>query len=343
MSYEVTIGIPVYNAEKYIRETMDAALAQTFPSIEFLILDDCGTDSSMDIINDYRLHHERGKDIRIIRQPNNKGIGAARNRLLDEAIGTWLYFLDADDLLPANAIELLATAGKAKNAEVIMGSHERLDLYGGRHDHSIVRYVPDACVMRGDELAVYTFSRYGAVGANVWNMLIRLDFVRNYRLRFLNTNYWEDMVFKMEMVTYTKCAVLLPDITYTYICRENTLSNFQRRKQIGKDEILCNAASVATLMRNWQRLLAKKYFHDWFNTILMTEFYVACNAIRDKERIIPPLSDEELRTIVRMPLTFPQTLRYAGLRNLLFSLLGWMPPALCRTCITRMGKHRKLI
>lgn len=49
-SYEVTIGIPVYNVEKYIRLTMDSALAQTFNDIEFLVKDDCGTDSSIDIL-----------------------------------------------------------------------------------------------------------------------------------------------------------------------------------------------------------------------------------------------------------------------------------------------------
>ena len=61
MGYEVTIGIPVYNVEKYIRLTMDSALAQTFESIEFLVLDDCGSDSSMDIVREYQQTHPRGK------------------------------------------------------------------------------------------------------------------------------------------------------------------------------------------------------------------------------------------------------------------------------------------
>ena len=67
MPYEVTIGIPVYNVEKYIRQTLESALAQTFPSIEFLICDDCGTDSSITIVEEYQLRHPRGKDIRILK------------------------------------------------------------------------------------------------------------------------------------------------------------------------------------------------------------------------------------------------------------------------------------
>ena len=82
MAYEVTIGIPVYNIERYVRLAMDSALAQTFPSIEFLVLDDCGTDSSMDIVREYQQNHPRGKNIRIVRQPQNGGIGKARNRIV---------------------------------------------------------------------------------------------------------------------------------------------------------------------------------------------------------------------------------------------------------------------
>lgn len=58
-NYEVTIGIPVYNVEKYIRLAMDSALAQTFENIEFLVLDDCGTDGSMDIVREYQQTHPR--------------------------------------------------------------------------------------------------------------------------------------------------------------------------------------------------------------------------------------------------------------------------------------------
>lgn len=92
-AYEVTIGIPVYNVEKYISLAMDSALSQTFESIEFLICDDCGKDSSMDIIREYQKTHPRGKDIRIVRQPQNKGIGEARNRIVKEALGRYLFFL----------------------------------------------------------------------------------------------------------------------------------------------------------------------------------------------------------------------------------------------------------
>lgn len=125
-NYAVTIGIPVYNVEKYIRLTMDSALAQTFNDIEFLVIDDCGTDSSIDIVREYQQTHPRGKDIRIVRQPKNGGIGEARNRIVDEAQGTYLYYLDGDDAIEPNTIELLYEKAKAFDADMVYGSYKRI-------------------------------------------------------------------------------------------------------------------------------------------------------------------------------------------------------------------------
>lgn len=73
MKYEVTIGIPVFNAESYIRQALESALAQTYDNVEYLIIDDCGTDSSMSIIGEFQNNHKRGKDIHVLRQPGNMG------------------------------------------------------------------------------------------------------------------------------------------------------------------------------------------------------------------------------------------------------------------------------
>ena len=127
MKYEVTLGVPVFNVEKYVRKMMDSALAQTFQSIEFLICDDCGTDHSIEIVREYQQTHPRGKDIRIVRQPQNMGIGAGRNRIVDEARGRYLYFMDADDTIASNTIEILYQAAQQYQAQLVYGSYERIE------------------------------------------------------------------------------------------------------------------------------------------------------------------------------------------------------------------------
>ena len=85
MRYDVTIGIPVYRAVDYIGKTLESALNQTFPNIEYLILDDCGEDGSMLVVERITKSHPRKKDVRILYNERNCGVGMSRNRILDEA------------------------------------------------------------------------------------------------------------------------------------------------------------------------------------------------------------------------------------------------------------------
>ena len=191
MAYEVTIGIPVYNVEKYIRQTLDSALAQTFQNIEFLICDDCGTDSSISIVKEYQLQHPRGKDIRIVRQPYNKGIGEARNLMMEEASGRFFYSLDADDIITPTAIELLYTAAVQFDAELVYGSYERLFVNGNQR-RSVQFPYPYKVFTEPDEYAMYAYN----VGVQVmnWNYLINLDVIRRNHLKSMHVSTWEMMV-----------------------------------------------------------------------------------------------------------------------------------------------------
>lgn len=107
MNYIVTIGIPVYKAVDFIDNTLESALNQTFESIEYLVIDDCGNDGSIDIVERLQKEHPRGRDIRILYNNSNFGVGMTRNRILDEAQGQYLYFLDSDDLIEPDTISCL--------------------------------------------------------------------------------------------------------------------------------------------------------------------------------------------------------------------------------------------
>ena len=76
-----------------------SALNQTYSSIEFLLIDDGGADVSIEIVERMKADHHRGRDIRIIKHEQNKGVAASRNRIIDEASGEYLYFMDSDDVI----------------------------------------------------------------------------------------------------------------------------------------------------------------------------------------------------------------------------------------------------
>lgn len=99
----ISIIVPVYNAEKFIRETVESVLAQTYKEWELLLVDDASTDRSKEIISQFM---EKDKRIRGIIQSTNQGAAAARNRGVTEASGRYIAFLDADDLWVPNKLEL---------------------------------------------------------------------------------------------------------------------------------------------------------------------------------------------------------------------------------------------
>lgn len=335
--YDVTIAVPVYNAEKYLHDTMMTALAQDYPSIEFLVLDDCGSDGSIDIIHQLQKNHPRGKDIRIVSQEFNKGIGAARNRILREARGRYLYFLDSDDLIVPTTISQMISAAKKHNAEVVMASYERVELFR-KEPQKVLYQLPNKVFTKSYEFATYAFSRYAPLQANIWNVLMDLKLIRANHLQFVNTNFWEDMAFKYDLVTYVTRAVLLPDVTYSYICRENSLSNFQNRDKIGKDEILRNVATMDTLKYRYERLLWRPYFANWLKFVLDTDYFIICDVLRKRDKIHPLISDLELRNMLYSPLSIAQTLRHGNARCYLYKLLSIVPPHLSVRLIKLIAK-----
>ena len=99
---KVSIIVAVYNAEKYLRECLDSLLRQTYQNIQILCVDDCSTDSSFEILNQYRLKDNR---IDVVRLESNRGQAIARNVALRRADGEYVCMLDSDDWFSDDAIE----------------------------------------------------------------------------------------------------------------------------------------------------------------------------------------------------------------------------------------------
>lgn len=89
---KISLVFPVYNVAAYVRDSLLSALEQSYSNIEYLIIDDRGTDNSMDIVNDIVNSHSRKEAIRIIKHPKNRGLGGTRNTAILEATGEYLFF-----------------------------------------------------------------------------------------------------------------------------------------------------------------------------------------------------------------------------------------------------------
>ena len=341
MNYDVTIGIPVYQSVDCIKQSIESALSQSYSSIEFLIVDDAGHDGTIDIIRDLQTSHPRGKDIRIVSHTDNLGVSKSRNEIIEKAQGNYLYFMDSDDIIAPNTISLLMQNILQYDAEIVFGSYEKIETSGKR---TVYQY-PSLQLLEKDALASFAYRKYAGIQASACNYLVKTSLLRENHLRFIDTNYWEDLVFTFDLVTFISRAVLLPDITYTYLCREGSLSHYQQRKKISKDEIIKNVKAINHLKQTSSILYNKVYFpHRCFN-IVMTDFYMACNILKRRKDIHPSISNREIKALMSHPATWGQICRFkqSRLSNIMLFILGKIPSFLYVTTIWCLGKIKKLI
>lgn len=119
---KISIIIPVYNVASYVEACLESAINQTYKNIEILIIDDCGHDNSMAIVEDFVNRHQN-KSIRIIHHSKNLGLSNARNTGIKESDGDYLYFLDSDDFIASNCIEsFVQILEKYSETDIIFGS-----------------------------------------------------------------------------------------------------------------------------------------------------------------------------------------------------------------------------
>ena len=102
MEVKVSVITPSYNSERYISETIKSVQSQTYQNWEMIIVDDCSTDSTCEIVSEFAQKDAR---IRLLRQERNSGAGAARTRAMRESTGRFIAYLDADDIWKPDKIE----------------------------------------------------------------------------------------------------------------------------------------------------------------------------------------------------------------------------------------------
>ena len=125
----ISIIVPVYKAEKYLRRCVDSILAQTYQNIEVLLIDDGSPDNSGEICDEYA---EKDSRVRVFHKPNG-GVSSARNLGLKEAKGDYIGFVDADDYIDKTMYEVLLCNLIKENSDISICSYNQEDSNGIFH------------------------------------------------------------------------------------------------------------------------------------------------------------------------------------------------------------------
>lgn len=252
----ISIIVPVYNAEKYLRQCIDSVLQQTYKDWELLLINDGSKDSSLAICQEYSKNDSR---IITIDKPNG-GVSSARNKGLENTRGEWVTFLDSDDWLENEALEYYYYTTQRTNPDIVkVGYKCHTDNTIEEHSFKKQATITDKSILMEN---LQSSHYYGFV----WNSLYKKELISNIKFDE-NTQWLEDQFFSYECFLRGAKVTILPNTIYNYrIQKTGSLSGvkdpfiiaYSADKDIDYKIKLFGVDDKANLDACW------KTYHQWY-------------------------------------------------------------------------------
>ena len=217
----ISIIIPIYNVEKYLRECLDSCINQTLEDIEIICVDDCSTDGSYEILEEYQNKDPR---IKIFRQETNKKQGAARNKGLEVATGEYVWFVDSDDYIDTKACQILYDTIKKFDVDMLCFSALQ---FSEINQQQIFHYPKH---FQGVEInkIYHPQTNWGEISFSnlnitIWAYITKKNIIQKFKFREFVS--YEDMDFTPILLSSVNSFCYIPYTAYFY--RTNPMSTTQ--------------------------------------------------------------------------------------------------------------------
>lgn len=223
---KVSIIVPVYNVEKYLRKCIDSLVNQTLNDIEIICINDGSTDKSLKILKEYK-----NKDSRIILlNQENSGQSVARNRGIEIAKGEYLGFVDPDDWIDLDYYEKLYNAASTNDTDIAVGGIIRVT---GIKKKKFLNFEKETLTDNTKlkfELCDVPEKSY------IWNKIYKTQKLKEINLKFEEGRIFEDCIFTPQALFFLGKMVTVPN-TYYYYLRRNNSTVKQRSQKANADSI----------------------------------------------------------------------------------------------------------
>ena len=210
----ISIIVPIYNVEKYVRKCLDSLKSQTMKEIEVICIDDGSTDRSGEIADEYA---SDVYPIFHIIHTENRGLSAARNRGIDEARGGWLMFVDSDDWVEREFCEIPYEKALEYGADLV--------IFRAFYERNCRRIKKNNCEIHG---LINEYTAHTSGGVVAWNKLYEKSLFE--KIRYPEARVYEDIATTHKIVHIAKRIYVLNECLYHQVYRKNSISHINTRK-----------------------------------------------------------------------------------------------------------------
>ena len=215
---KVSIVVPVYNVEPYIEDCLKSIAAQTYKGkLECIIVDDRTQDNSCAVIEHFIKEYKGTIEFKLLHHNVNRGLSAARNTGIDAATGEYIYFLDSDDEITPECIELLAEPLKKKKYDFVIGDYETI----GSDKKFPPLILDEGEINTNKEVRNHYFC--GRWYMMAWNKLCNLDYIHKEKLYFKEGLLNEDNLWSFQLACTAQSMFVTKKETYRYKVRETSI------------------------------------------------------------------------------------------------------------------------
>ena len=232
----ISVIIPVYNVEQYLKKSIESVLMQTYQSFEILLIDDGSTDNSPQLCDEFAVQHE---NIRVFHKING-GASSARNVGLKEAKGKYIFFLDSDDWIEPNALEAMITTANSEKADLVFCEARAIDDEGETELRGLYEYKES--YPTGDPYQIMLkMMEHKEFHVAIWMLLLDKKILIDNQLYFKEGIIYEDMIISYQFYCMANRAAHIQQKLYNRRYRPNSVMTSVKAEK--------NYISAATVYR----------------------------------------------------------------------------------------------
>lgn len=320
-SPEVSIIIPIYNVEKYLKRCLDSVVNQTLKNIEIVCIDDESSDNSLNILNEYSKKDERIKVLKI----KKSGPSAARNAGMKIATGKYFGFVDSDDWIDEKTYEVaLGQYNNDKDIDVVCWG---INLVSENKDAVVSEGIKDYFSLKVDGKNELTEPLLLATPVIACDKLFKSEIINKYKITFPYGLLYEDNAFFWKYMAHAKYGYFLKDYFYNYWRRQNSIMGVSSQKKSNKlfdrlyvfEDIYTYYKKIGKLKDN-ENLMSEVFYSLYYQEYRAS----ACpkKVVKKAQKIVNKfnLKNEKRDAIKKLRRGIDHNMPYYSLREDIFSI-----------------------